>query len=220
MNLDVLKRTLRVKEIFFSLQGEGARVGTPNIFIRLAGCNKNCSFCDTDWKDGVVYTVQYIFDKVIGIPCNSIIWTGGEPALQLDNEIVDFFKEHDYYQAIETNGSLPIPTNIDYVVCSPKEGVTIPDLWYNFHDKKIDEFRYLITAKTARQIEDTLPKIFELPKASYYCISPVFDVPGKRIRNLKACLDFIKSKSNWDLGGYNGGEWRLSIQLHKLIGIL
>jgi len=105
-------------------------------------------------------------------------------------------------------------------VCSPKEGVTIPDLWYNFHDKKIDEFRYLITAKTARQIEDTLPKIFELPKASYYCISPVFDVPGKRIRNLKACLDFIKSKSNWDLGGYNGGEWRLSIQLHKLIGIL
>ncbi len=218
MNLDVLKRTLRVKEIFFSLQGEGARVGTPNIFIRLAGCNKNCSFCDTDWKDGVVHTIQYIFDKIIRIPCNSIIWTGGEPALQLDNEIVDFFKEHNYYQAIETNGSLTVPTNIDYVVCSPKEGVTISDLWYNFHDKKIDEFRYLITKDTISGINNQLPDIEYLPNAAHYFISPMFEGTLYVPEIVNACVEYIKSEYNW-FNKYTNKLWKLSVQIHKIIGI-
>ena len=218
MNLDVLKRTLRVKEIFFSLQGEGARVGTPNIFIRLAGCNKNCSFCDTDWKDGIEYTLDNLISVISRYPCSSIIWTGGEPTLQLDEEIVELFKEEGFYQAIETNGSNPVPVGIDYVSCSPKEGVTIRDLWENFNGRQLDEFRYLITTDSIKEIDKQLPDIENLPEATYYYISPMFDgfayVPGV----VNACVDYLKSKYNW-FNKYSSKTWRLSVQIHKIIGI-
>mgnify|MGYP001066137619 CR=1 FL=1 len=215
---ETLKRTLRVKEIFFSLQGEGARTGSPNIFIRLAGCNKNCSFCDTDWKDGVDYTLDKLVPIISRYPCSSIIWTGGEPTLQLDEEIVEFFKEQGFYQAIETNGSNPVPLGIDYVTCSPKEGVTIRDLWENFNNKQLDEFRYLITKDTISGINNQLPDIENLPNAAHYFISPMFEGTLYVPEIVNACVEYIKSEYNW-FNKYTNKLWKLSVQIHKIIGI-
>ncbi|MDD4192757.1 MAG: 7-carboxy-7-deazaguanine synthase QueE, partial [Mangrovibacterium sp.] len=122
-----------MNEIFYSLQGEGSRAGTPNVFIRLSKCNLNCWFCDTEFESGAVYSLEQLAGEISQFPCKNIIWTGGEPALQLTEEIVGFFKDHGYYQAVETNGTKPLPANLDFVTCSPKQ-VTPAQLKRNFPD--------------------------------------------------------------------------------------
>ena len=112
---------LNVNEIFYSLQGEGGRTGQASIFIRLAKCNLACSFCDTDYERGVKMTLEEVLGEIEGWPCKWIVWTGGEPTLQLTDEVVAFFKERGYYQAIETNGTRRVPIGIDYITCSPKQ---------------------------------------------------------------------------------------------------
>jgi organic radical activating enzyme len=84
---------LNVNEIFYSLQGEGGRTGQASIFIRLAKCNLACSFCDTDFERGVKMSLEEVFKEIEKYNCKWIIWTGGEPALQLNDKIVAFFKE-------------------------------------------------------------------------------------------------------------------------------
>ena len=112
---------LNVNEIFYSLQGEGGRVGEPSIFIRLTECNLACSFCDTDFAEGDDMTLEQIGDVISAYPCKWIIWTGGEPTIQLNDAHVAFFKEKGYKQAIETNGTRRVPSMIDYITCSPKK---------------------------------------------------------------------------------------------------
>ena len=89
---------INVVEIFRSIQGEGANVGTDATFIRLTGCNCNCSFCDTDYDKRTEYTVEALLKKVKKLGSKNIIWTGGEPTLQLTEEILDYFA--DYYNCI------------------------------------------------------------------------------------------------------------------------
>ena len=84
---------LNVNEIFYSLQGEGGRTGQASIFIRLAKCNLTCSFCDTDFERGVKMTLDEVLREIGQYGCKWIIWTGGEPTLQLTDDIVAFFKE-------------------------------------------------------------------------------------------------------------------------------
>lgn len=145
---------LTVNEIFYSLQGEGARVGQPSIFIRLSKCNLACSFCDTDFEFGRDMTIEEILDEIGLFGCDWIVWTGGEPTLQLTDEIVAAFKQNGYKQAIETNGTRRVPAGIDYITCSPKQ---------NF--KKIrtlipyaDELRFPL------QKGDSLPDVAILPQ--------------------------------------------------------
>jgi 7-carboxy-7-deazaguanine synthase len=193
---------LKIREIFYSLQGEGARSGDPSIFIRLAHCNLNCSFCDTDWSYGYDYTLAGIYAAIKKWPCKKIIWTGGEPTLQLTREIVSFFTGLGYYQAIETNGTNMVPEGIDYIACSPKVSEFI--IRSNFPNG-VDELRYPISAG------DTIPNVLELPKAKHYFLSPIF-VGNK--------------KENFDLDNINlqycitqclaNPIWKLSIQQHKI----
>ncbi len=197
-----MKPKLSVVEIFNSIQGEGANVGRSATFIRLSNCNKNCSFCDTDWSKGTEMTIDEILFEVRKYTSNMIIWTGGEPTLQLTNEILSNFKN--YFQAIETNGTNPVPEGIDYISCSPKVGLEILNSNFRF----VDEFRFPVIAG------DTLPAIDDLPRAANYFLSPVFIGEAKKCLEInKQNLDYCLSLISQDV------RWRLSVQIHKLLNV-
>ncbi len=112
----------KINEIFYSLQGEGFNTGTPAVFVRFSGCNLQCSFCDTKHDSGKMMTLNDITDKIKQHPLAQIIvLTGGEPSLFIDNDFVAHIKKASGKPiAIETNGTNPIPSNIDWVTLSPK----------------------------------------------------------------------------------------------------
>lgn len=196
---------LTVNEVFYSLQGEGARAGHPSIFIRLTGCSAKeiCRVaCDTEFESGRAMTCAQIHDRIstLAPACHWIVWTGGEPTDQLKSEHVEFFKQKGYKQAIETSGIRPVPPGLDWVTCSPKvaehilkrnfpEGVT--ELKYVYHENKMGLPQ---------------PQIM----AQYFFLSPQFDgaIPNeKSIQNcIRLCLE--------------NPEWKMTIQLHKLLSIL
>ena len=107
-----------VNEIFYSLQGEGLNMGRASIFIRLSKCNLSCSFCDTEYESGTEMSLEELRDHIAQWPCRRIIWTGGEPTLQLTEEVVAYFKALGYHQSIETNGTRRPPHGLDYITCS------------------------------------------------------------------------------------------------------
>lgn len=190
---------LNVNEIFYSLQGEGGRVGEPSIFIRLTQCNLACSFCDTDFAEGDDMSLDEIAAVTSQYPCKWIIWTGGEPTIQLNDSHVAFFKEKGYKQAIETNGTRRVPSLIDYITCSPK-------MKYEDIQKKIpmmNEIRIPI------EVGNLLPDISLFPRADKYFVSPIFDGDKINIENVNYCVDLVKENS----------DWSLSLQVHKLIHI-
>ena len=110
----------RVNEIFYSLQGEGFYTGTPAVFLRFSGCNRRCAFCDTDFAAYTEMSAEEIVAKVSEFPARHIVVTGGEPLMQLDDRLVRALKTAGFYIQVETNGSLPAPTGVDWVTCSPK----------------------------------------------------------------------------------------------------
>ena len=106
-----------IHEIFYSIQGEGNWAGLPNIFIRTAGCNLRCSFCDTPAArlDGSEISIKKILATIKKYPCRYICLTGGEPLLQSEiSELIDVFLKKKYSLCIETNGSMPIEKIIDH----------------------------------------------------------------------------------------------------------
>lgn len=195
---------LKVSEIFYHLQGEGARIGSANIFIRLQGCKtKNACFqagirCDTEFESGEPVDLDRILWTISKMTCQNIIWTGGEPADQLTAEIVEFFKEKGYFQAIETSGTRAVPENLDYVACSPK----VADHVIERNFKTVDEFRYV------RHVGQSIPQ--PTIQARDYFISPHSDGFSINSENLKHCIELCKKNP----------KWRLSIQMHKLWNVL
>lgn len=192
--------SLKVKEIFYSLQGEGGRQGEASIFIRLSGCNLKCDFCDTDFSGGEMLELTRILSVIRKFPCQWIIWTGGEPALQLTGETVAFFKREGYFQAIESNGHYPLPDMLDYTAVSPKGN---PD-YVRKINPAVDEIRLPVRKG------DAIPDFERLPEAKYYFLSPVFtdDMLATK-ENINYCVEQIKRLTGW----------RLSLQIHKLIAI-
>lgn len=196
---------LNIKEIFYSLQGEGINMGKASIFIRLSGCNLSCDFCDTEFNHGERTSLNDLHSFISKYPSKFIIWTGGEPTLQLNEKVVQFFKALGYTQAIETNGSKSVPEGIDYITCSPKKE-TISLLKKSF-PKGVNEFRFPISDSS-----ELPPKIEMLPYADNYLVSPIFvgdncmDMDSKA---LKRCIQFV----------LDNPQWRLSLQMHKLIDI-
>jgi len=201
--------SLKVVEIFHSIQGEGANTGKSAIFVRLANCNKNCWYCDTDWRFGTDMTVNQILEEVkrLALPSEEeeehlLIWTGGEPTLQLTDEVLEHF--NGYFNCIETNGSNKVPSKIKYISCSPKVSTSVLRENFDF----VNEFRYPASS------ESTIPSISELPKADNYFISPIF-MGDERKRfemdktNIEFCIDFVKKNP----------QWRISLQTHKLLNI-
>lgn len=112
-----------VNEIFYSLQGEGAFAGTPVVFVRFSGCNLNCPFCDTNHSFSVAMTDEEIADAVGAYPAHRVVFTGGEPSLQLSAGLVEILHERGYSIAVETNGTRELPPGIDWVTLSPKFGM-------------------------------------------------------------------------------------------------
>lgn len=185
--------TLKVNEVFYSLQGEGLRAGTPNIFIRLAGCNLHCPWCDTDHDSGDDVTLAALIEKVKEYPCKNILWTGGEPTLQLTNEVVRAFNFMDYYQAIETNGTGLVPPDIDFIACSPKGAPLV--------------LKYASEVRIPVKAGDRIPGREEIPRTLHAYLSPVTDpLTGAMVKeNLDYCVEYI----------LRTGQYKLSDQRHK-----
>jgi 7-carboxy-7-deazaguanine synthase len=182
-----VKRYL-VNEMFRSLQGEGANAGTVMTFVRFAKCNLACTKevegfdCDTDFAHGTWFTVDELVGAVKACgPCGWVLFTGGEPSLQLDAGLVAAVHHEGYNAAIETNGTRPVDRlGLDWVCCSPKPGSTQVVL-------EADEFKFVIppggqlpvvTGKSRRLLlspaadGDTV-----IPEALATCISLVLDNP-------------------------------------------
>ncbi|MDL2222765.1 7-carboxy-7-deazaguanine synthase QueE [Bacteroidales bacterium OttesenSCG-928-M11] len=193
---------LKIKEIFYSLQGEGGRQGEASIFIRLAGCNLNCDFCDTDFEsDTKDLSLNEIANLISNYPARWIIWTGGEPTLQLKDEIFLFFKQKGYLQAIESNGTNPLSSLLDYRVVSPKGNY----LYAREINPQVEEIRLPV------QDGALIPDIKLLPTANHYYLSPIFAANNndQTRLNINYCVQYILDHP----------IWKLSLQIHKLIGI-
>lgn len=179
-----------VNEIFYSIQGEGAHTGTPAVFVRLSGCNRSCPFCDTDHTSvRTAMTEQQIVDAVTAYPAVTVIITGGEPALQLTPTLVDALHRAGRSVHVETNGSLPLPPQVDWVTCSPK---TPP-----YGIERIDEL------KVVYQQQDVEALAAQLPPARVYSLQPLSGT------NVEQTVDYVKAHP----------RWHLSLQTHKLIDI-
>ncbi len=127
-----------IMEIFDSIQGEGSWLGIPATFIRFAGCNLRCEWCDTknSWQQGSMMTVEAILDQVYK---SSIIITGGKPALCELGPLIDALRAREKVKiAIETNGTNPINVELDWIVCSPK-----PDADYVINCEP-NELKYVV----------------------------------------------------------------------------
>lgn len=191
---------MRITEIFYSLQGEGARAGEPSIFIRLSGCDLACGFCDTEFESGKEMSNAELLAFIGKWPGRWIVWTGGEPTLQLTAETVSEFNRAGYQQAIETNGNHPVPDGLAWVACSPKvaEHVVKKHL-----PNGVDELRYV---RHSGQPGIPEPSI----QAKRYFLSPMFkgNMPDKE--NLQHCIKLCLENP----------KWSLSLQSHKLTKIL
>ena len=168
----------KINEIFYSLQGEGYHTGTAAVFIRFSGCNLKCSFCDTQHEDGILMSDEDIVTEVSKYPAATVILTGGEPSLWIDREFVDCLHQAGKYVCIETNGTRPLPDNIDWVTCSPKQGSRLKL-------KRMDEIKVVYVG------QDVSPYLQW--KAAHYFLQPC------SCRNTQEVIDYIKAHPEWRL---------------------
>lgn len=168
----------KINEIFYSLQGEGFHVGTPAVFVRFSGCNLKCEFCDTRHEEGVMMSDEEIVEKVCQYPCKTVILTGGEPGLWVDEDLIASLRKAGKYICIETNGTCVLPESIDWVTCSPKLGAPL-------RVNRIDEVKVVFLG------QDVSPYL-EL-KASFYFLQPC------SCRNTAEVVEYIKSHPQWRL---------------------
>ena len=191
-----------INEIFCSLQGEGEKTGTVSVFIRMSGCNLRCAFCDTDHQSHTMMSAPEIVEQVMRYPgAPLIVLTGGEPALHIDNALIQALKLTGKTIAIETNGTLPLPDGIDWVTLSPKTafkgGEALPCIITS-----CDELKVVYTGQNLNQYDHI--------KAQQRFLQPCYvDDPKQRLLGLQATVKAV----------LDNPQWRLSLQTHKLLGI-
>ena len=208
-----------VKEIYFTIQGEGARSGRAAIFCRFSGCNlwsglehqrekAVCNFCDTDFNGtdgengGKYCTVEELATVIEGIWIQStcddtnryVVFTGGEPGLQINEELVSSLQAKKFEVAIETNGTVPLPDNLDWITVSPKTRTP-------FVVTKGSELKFVFPQ------EQLTPEEFKTLDFEHFYIQPKFDCQYDD--NLHDCFEFCLKHP----------KWKLSLQAHKYIGI-
>ena len=204
--------TYRVNEIFYSLQGEGFHSGTPAVFVRFSGCNLACPFCDTDFAAFSEMTAEAIADRVEALlpeqkrSAAIIVLTGGEPALQVDAALLaELHSRLSLPIHIETNGTHPLPAGIDWVTCSPKQGSEVVL-------KEADEVKVVFTETASGDVpgghgwlaaERMVEPWREAVTAAHYFLQPC------SCANEALVAAYILAHP-W---------WRLSLQMHKYIGI-
>ena len=193
--MENLLKTFRVNDIFYSLQGEGRNAGRAAVFVRFSGCNRDCPFCDTDCSEWREMTIPDIVAEVSRYAARFVVLTGGEPTLQADEQFVDALHAEGFEVAMETNGSNPLPANLDWSTVSPKGKIAVD---------RCNELKVLF-------FDEQSPRPWESGAltADYYYLQPC-DV-GDASRNteiMEACVEYIKAHP----------LWRLSLQTHKLAG--
>src|SRR5215212_1261937 len=209
--------TYTVKEIFYTLQGEGANAGSAAVFCRFSGCNlwtgreedrsrAVCQFCDTDFvgvgPDGGKFRTPESLAAAVSnawrggdvIRERLVVCTGGEPLLQLDEPLVDAFHEHGFKVAVETNGTKPAPESIDWICVSPKAGAPLVQTTGN-------EIKLVFPQPMA------MPEHFESMAFENFFLQPM-DGPNVE-ENTRLAVDYCMRRP----------QWRLSLQTHKLLGI-
>ena len=209
-----------VKEIFYTLQGEGYHTGRPAVFCRFSGCNlwtgrdsdrasAVCKFCDTDFvgvgPDGGKFAtaaelaarVASLWPTAHRLPSGRyVVCTGGEPLLQLDTALIDALHAEGFEIAIETNGTLPAPPGIDWICVSPKAGAALKQLSGN-------ELK-LVFPQTEREAQ---PERFESLAFRHFSLQPM-DGPNLQ-QNTRLAVEYCLAHP----------RWRLSLQTHKLLGL-
>lgn len=204
----------RVNEIFYTLQGEGAHSGIPAVFVRFSGCNLRCPWCDTEFTAHTDMTAEQIVARVAelyDIPNERrkmVVLTGGEPSLQVDKELIDALHAVGFYICIETNGTRPLQEGIDWITCSPKKDTQLSL-------RKVNEVKVVFTG-------DYDPEIWrEQIEAEHWMLQPlrytgewliehaVDEWEDDRNDNLDDTVRYILSHP----------FWRLSVQLHKIVGL-
>lgn len=193
MHTGMLFQMKRVNDIFYSLQGEGRNTGRAAIFIRFAGCNLKCPFCDTDFAQYEEMSDEDILNRIKSYPSHFVVLTGGEPSLQVDRQLVDLLHKHGYELAMETNGTHPIVDGIDWITCSPKDNTQI---------KRCNELKCIFEETTLEPDDHGI-------SAEYKYLQPC-DVQNteRNAQIVKRCFDYILQHP----------EWRMSLQTHKLVG--
>ena len=194
---------MRVNETFLSLQGEGSFTGTPAFFLRLSGCNLKCPFCDTNHQTYKEMSEDEIVQEASREKPRHIVITGGEPALQLTESLVDKLHEAGFFVQVETNGTLPLPQSIDWVTCSPKS--------LHLSIQNIDELKVLYKGEgdNPEHFLNSLPKKVSGRGPRLY-LQPLDT--GDEMRNriiLRDTIAYILQHP----------KWKLSLQTHKLLGI-
>ena len=205
----------RIKEIYFTQQGEGSNTGRDFVFVRFSGCNlwsgkeKNrksaiCQFCDTDFygTDGInggVYSAQQLIEKIKSLWVSrddniAVVLTGGEPLLQVNDELVAALKQEQIYIAVETNGTLDAPDYIDWICMSPKANTEI-------NLKKGNEIKVIFPQ------ESLDPEKFSLFDFSEFYLQPMDS--NEYQENLNATITYCQKNP----------KWKLSLQTHKILGI-
>ncbi len=185
-------------EIFESLQGEGRNMGRPCVFVRFAGCNLKCPWCDTDVTKRFSASLDELLAELGQYKAKSVILTGGEPTMQKEMpELVAALKKAGYWIGVETNGTNDADWLgfVDYVACSPKRGASVRLV-------EADEVRVVAEDEATA---DFCRKVRRQIAATDYYVSPC-DHDGQ--------IDFATAKSVLSqLAG-----WSLSVQLHKILG--
>ena len=193
----------KINEIFHSLQGEGYYSGTPAVFVRFSGCNLRCHFCDTKYQDGMIMSTQEIVDEVNKYPlAPMVVLTGGEPSLFVNEAFVAELKQKTNKTiAIETNGTRPLPSNLDWVTLSPKTAFAGGDI-FSCIIKRCNELKVVYLGQDLAQYEDV--------EARHRFLQPCFcENETLRQANMKACVDAVMQNSGW----------RLSLQIHRVLNI-
>ena len=205
-----------VKEVFYTLQGEGLRAGRPAVFCRFAGCNlwsgreadratAVCRFCDTDFvgtdgtlggkfADAQALAALIAAQWPAGQGHRYVVLTGGEPLLQVDEALTQALHAQGFEVAVETNGSLPAPAGIDWICVSPKAGA--PLVQRSGHELKLV---YPQAGLDPAELQDL---DFE-----HFLLQPM-DNP-EQLANTRACIAYCQAQP----------RWRLSVQTHKVLDI-
>lgn len=212
--------TYSVKEIYYTLQGEGAQAGRPAVFLRFAGCNlwsgreqdrarAVCRFCDTDFVGtdgpggGKFRTVGELADAVArlwpaapGAGKPYVVCTGGEPLLQLDEAAIAALHARGFEIGVETNGTLPAPEGLDWICVSPKAGATVVQ-------RTGDELKLVYPQREA----EAHPERFAHLDFAHHFLQPLDD--DDKERNTRAAIEYCLAHP----------QWKLSLQTHKVIDI-
>jgi len=210
--------TYSVKEIFYTLQGEGAQAGRPAVFCRFAGCNlwtgreedradAVCRFCDTDFVGtdgpggGKFATAEELAQAIAAKwPADDrsgrryVVCTGGEPLLQLDEALIDALHAEGFEVAVETNGTQPAPMGLDWTCVSPKAGAPVVLT-------EGDELKLVYPQPLA------MPERFESLRFRHFFLQPM-DGPDREA-NTRAAIEYCLAHP----------KWRLSVQVQKVVGI-